>query len=161
MVEIANALCKALELGEADMRTLDLAASLGKILVPKEILTETETLTQAEQDLVRRHVQFGIELLKDLDFNGPVLDTIAQKQEYLDGSGYPNGLKDGDILLTARILAVSNAFVALISPRAYRGEIDFERALNHLLQEAGSKYDRRVVAALFHVAENHSRSGWQ
>jgi len=50
----------------------------------------------------------------------------------------------------------------LVRPRAYRGEIDVEQALNQLLQKAGSKYDRHVVAALFHVAENRSHwSGWQ
>ena len=165
MVEVANAVGRELQLSEADTRTLDLAASLanlGKIMIPTEVLTKTETLTQAEQDLVHRHVQFGIDLLKNLEFDGPVLDTIAQKQEYLDGSGYPNGLKADDILLTGKILAASNAFVALISPRAYRGEIDVEQALNQLLQEAGRKYDRHVVAALFHVAENRSHwSEWQ
>jgi PAS domain S-box-containing protein len=165
MVEVANAVGRELQLSEADTRTLDLAASLanlGKIFVPREVLTKTEALTEAEKDLVHRHVQFGIELLEDLEFDGPVLDAIAQKQEHLDGSGYPNGLKDDHILLTAKILAVSNAFVALISPRAYRGEINIEQALNQLLQDAGSKYDRHVVAALFHVAENRSHwSEWQ
>jgi HD-GYP domain-containing protein (c-di-GMP phosphodiesterase class II) len=96
--------------------------------------------------------------LQDLDFEGPVLDTIAQKQEHLDGSGYPNGLTGDDILLTARILAVSNAFVALVSPRAYRQAVSIEAALDQLLRESGSKFDRHVVAALFHVAEN--RSDW-
>jgi len=165
MTEVANAVGRELQLSETDTRTLDLAASLanlGKIFVPREVLTKTDALTDAEQDLLHRHVQFGIELLEDLEFDGPVLDAIAQKQEHLDGSGYPNGLKDDHILLTAKILAVSNAFVALISPRAYRDEINIEQALNQLLQEAGSKYDRHVVAALFHVAENRSHwSQWQ
>ena len=165
LVEVANAVGRELQLSEADTRTLDFAASLanlGKIFVPREVLTKTEALTAAEQDLVQRHVQFGIKLLEDLEFDGPVLDAIAQKHEHLDGSGYPNGLKDGHILLTAKILAVSNAFVALISPRAYRGEVNMEQALNQLLQDAGSKYDRHVVAALFHVAENRSHwSEWQ
>ncbi|HFD81336.1 MAG TPA: HD domain-containing protein [Gammaproteobacteria bacterium] len=160
LVEIANALGRELQLDEADRRTLDLAASLanlGKIFVPREILTKTEPLTEAEQDLVRRHVQLGLDLLKDLDFEGPVLDTIAQKQEYLDGSGYPHGLRGEQILLTARILAVANAFVALTSPRAYREAIDTEQALDQLLKESGRKYDRRVVAALFHVIENRGQ----
>ena len=161
MVEVANAIGHELKLNETDLRTLDLAtslANLGKIFVPREVLTKTEELTEAEQALVHRHVQFGTELLQDLDFEGPVLDTIAQKQEHLDGSGYPNGLTDDDILLTARILAVSNAFVALVSPRAYRQAVSIEAALDQLLRESGSKFDRHVVAALFHVAEN--RSDW-
>ncbi|VAW74689.1 hypothetical protein MNBD_GAMMA13-792 [hydrothermal vent metagenome] len=165
MVEVANIIGSELKLNEADMRTLDLAASLanlGKIFVPREVLTKTSELTEAEQALVRRHVQFGTELLQDLEFDGPVLDTITQKQEHLDGSGYPNGLKGGDILLTARILAVSNAFVALVSPRAYRQAVSIEVALDQLLKESGSTFDRHVVAALFHAAENRSDwSEWQ
>lgn len=161
MVEVANAIGRELRLGPDDSRTLDLAASLanlGKIFVPREVLTKTEPLTAAEQALLQRHVQFGTEMLADLEFDGPVVATIAQKQEHLDGSGYPNGLKGEDILLTARILAVSNAFVALLSPRAYRKPIGIQEALQQLLGECDSKYDRHVVAALFHVAEN--RENW-
>lgn len=161
MVEVANAIGRELRLGETDRDTLDMAANLanlGKIFVPREVLTKTEPLTEAEQELVQRHVQFGAELLEELEFEGPVLDTIKQKQEHLDGSGYPYRLSGEQILLTARILAVANAFVALISPRAYRGGMSPAAALDRLLKEAGSKYDRHVVAALFHVAEN--RSDW-
>jgi PAS domain S-box-containing protein len=161
MVDVANAIGRELRLGPEDTRTLDLAASLanlGKIFVPREVLTKTEPLTAAEQTLLQRHVQFGTEMLADLEFEGPVVDTIAQKQEHLDGSGYPNGLKGDEILLTARILAVSNTFVALLSPRAYRKPVGMQEALEQLLEECDSKYDRHVVAALFHVAEN--RADW-
>jgi PAS domain S-box-containing protein len=161
MVAVANAIARELRLSETDRSTLDMAANLanlGKIFVPREVLTKTEPLTEAEQELVRRHVQFGVELLEELEFEGPVLDTIKQKQEHLDGSGYPHHLSGEQILLTARILAVANAFVALVSPRAYRGGMNPQAALDRLLKEAGSKYDRHVVAALFHVAEN--RSDW-
>jgi PAS domain S-box-containing protein len=165
MVEVANAIGRELKLNPEDSRTLDLAASLanlGKIFVPKEVLTKTEPLTEAEQALLQRHVQFGTEMISDLEFEGRVVDTIAQKQEHLDGSGYPNGIKEDEILLTARILAVSNAFVALVSPRAYRKPIGIQEALDQLLQDAGSKYDRHVVAALFHVVENRADwSEWQ
>ena len=92
--------------------------------------------------------------LSSLEFEGPVLETIAQKQELMDGSGYPRGLRGEDILLTARILAVANTFVALVSPRAYRDAVPIERALDQLLSESKDKYDRHVVAALFHLAEN-------
>ncbi len=161
MVEVANAVAAELNLDEQQRQSLDLAASLanlGKIFVPREVLTKRTPLTEAEQALLQRHVQFGAELLEDLDFDGPVLDTIRQKQEHMDGSGYPDHLRGDEIILTARILAVANAFVALVSPRAYRQAVSIEQALDLLLQEAGSKYDRHVVAALFHVAEN--RSDW-
>ena len=85
-----------------------------------------------------------------------MLETIGQKQELMDGSGYPRGLRGEGILLTARILAVANAFVALVSPRAYRDAVSIPAALDQLLAESKDKYDRHVVAALFHLAENRS-----
>jgi HD-GYP domain-containing protein (c-di-GMP phosphodiesterase class II) len=100
----------------------------------------------------------GLELLQDLEFEGPVLETIRQKQEHMNGSGYPQGLIGDRILLTARILAVANAFVALVSPRAYRGRISARQAVNRLLEEADARYDRHVVAALFHIVENRNET---
>lgn len=88
----------------------------------------------------------------------PVLATIAHRDEHIDGSGFPKGIRGEEIPLTAKILAVANAFVALVSSRAYREGLNVDKALDILLDEAKTKYDRHVVAALFHVAEN--RPNW-
>jgi HD-GYP domain-containing protein (c-di-GMP phosphodiesterase class II) len=87
-----------------------------------------------------------------------VVEVIRQKNEYLDGSGYPAGLSGDDIRRESRILAVANAFVAMSSARAYRSGKPVREALDLLLADAGQRYDRVVVAALFHVAE--SRPDW-
>lgn len=154
---VAVAVGRELQLPSTDLQALDLAANLaniGKIFVPKEILTKSGTLTDAEQEVLKQHVQYSRDILSSLEFEGPVLETIAQKQELMDGSGYPRGLRGEELLLTARILAVANAFVALVSPRAYRDAVTIEQALDQLLSESKDKYDRHVVAALFHLAEN-------
>jgi PAS domain S-box-containing protein len=156
---VAVAIGRELSLSATDLQALDLAANLaniGKILVPKEILTKSDALTDAEHDALKQHVQYSRDILSSLEFEGPVLETISQKQELMDGSGYPLGLRGEGILLTARILAVANAFVALVSPRAYRDAVPIEAALDKLLAESKDKYDRHVVAALFHLAENRS-----
>ncbi len=161
MAEVANVLGRELRLSASDRQTLDLAATLsnlGKIMVPKEVLTKKEPLSEAEHELLKKHVEYGLELLENLNFDGPVLATIAQKQEHLDGSGYPAGLTDEQMSMTGKILSVANAFVALVSPRAYRKGIAVEEALDQLMKEAGTKYDRHVIAALFHIAEN--RADW-
>ncbi len=161
MAEVANAIGRELRLGRSDRQTLDLAATLanlGKIMIPKQVLIKTEPLTDAEQALVRTHVHHGIELLEKLDFEGPVLETIAQKQELLDGSGYPHGLHGGEMTLTGRILSVANAFVALTSSRAYREGVSPQQAVNELMKNADVLYDRQVLAALFHIVEN--RKTW-
>lgn len=162
MTEVANAIAETLGLDEAGRDTVDLAATLaniGKIMIPADVLTKASPLTVAEHALLRTHVSRGLDILRNLDFEGPVLDTIAQKQEHLDGSGYPEGLAGEQISLPGRILAVANAFVALVSPRAWRRGVSLRDALDQLMKDADTRYDRRVLAALFHVSEN--RPEWR
>lgn len=154
---VAGAIARELELDDAAVELLDMAAKLanvGKMFLPRELLTKPEPLTTEEQQLLHSHVQHSVEVLKAIDFEGPVINVIAQKSEHLDGSGYPAGLKEPELLQESRILAVANAFVAMVSARAYRAGVPMEETLDRLLKESGSKYDRHVVAALFHVAEN-------
>ena len=157
MVEVASAIGRELGLSSKERQTLELAASLanlGKIMIPCEILVKTGPLTDAERELLLKHVQHGLELLEDLDFDGPVLETIAQKQELLDGSGYPHGLRAEQMSLPGKILSVANTFVAQTSSRAYRHGMSEEKAVSELLADADTRYDRQVVAALFHIIEN-------
>jgi HD-GYP domain-containing protein (c-di-GMP phosphodiesterase class II) len=161
LVEVVNAIGRELRLGKKERQTLELAATLanlGKSMIPREILVKTEPLTDAEHDLLLQHVQHGLELLEGLDLEGPVLETIAQKQELLDGSGYPNGLRAEQMGQTGKILSVANAFVALTSNRAYRPGISTQEAVSELMAGVDTCYDRQVVAALFHIAEN--RKEW-
>lgn len=161
MAEVAQAVARELGLPEEEQDTLGLAATLaniGKIMIPSDLLAKTGPLTPVDRELLRKHVDYSLELLKGLDFEGPVLEVIAQKQELLDGSGYPKGLTEQQMTLSGRILSVANAFVALVSVRAYRQGVSIEAALEELMRGAGTQYDRRVIAALFHVAAN--RRDW-
>ncbi len=161
MTEVVDALARELGFSDRERGVLDLAASLaniGKIMIPVEILTKQEPLSAAEQELLRKHVEYGLELLRGLQFEGPVMDIIAQKQERLDGRGYPRGLTGERVTLAGQVLAVANAFVALVSRRAYREGMPVKAALDELMRGAGTEFDRRVVAALFHIAEN--RRDW-
>jgi len=155
VAQTALAIARQLKLDSALQQTISLAANLanvGKIFIPEEILTKTDRLSAEEQALLQRHVDYALEILSDLPFDGPVLETIAQKQKHLDGSGYPRGLAGEQIILPARILAVANSFVALVSPRAYREGLSEGQAIEHLLSETPQKYDRQVVAALMLVS---------
>jgi HD-GYP domain-containing protein (c-di-GMP phosphodiesterase class II) len=161
MTEVADALARELGFTDQERSTLDLAASLaniGKIMIPVEVLTKTPPLTTEEQQLLRKHVEYGLELLRGLEFEGPVTEMIAEKQERPDGRGYPRGLGGERLSLGGQILAVANAFVALTSARAWRPGLPMAAALDELMRGAGSQFDRRVIAALFHVAEN--RRDW-
>ena len=164
-LEVALEIGQAIDLSEAQLESLQIAAllaNIGKLMLPREILTKLQPLSEEEAAQLRRHVEYSVDILSDLSFNGPVLDIIAQKNERMDGSGYPKGLAGDDILLESRVLAVANAFVAMVSSRAYREGRSVNEVTDILLQQSGTLYDRHVVAALFHIAENRSDwSSWQ
>jgi len=155
--EVAIEIARELGIRRQQSEALEMAAllaNIGKLFIPKEILLKMEPLTGQENEILKKHIEYAVDILRELDFEGPVIEIISQKNEYLDGSGYPGGLKGDGILMESRILAVANAFVAMVSSRAYRPGRDVEEVLNLLLEQTGSHYDRHVVAALFHVAEN-------
>ena len=153
---IALAIADSMNIDKSDRAALEISANLcnlGKLSIPQELLTKTGTLTPDEKAIVQNEVQHTQRMLQEIEFEGPVLETILQKHEYLDGSG-STGISGDALLLNARILTTANDFVAMISPRAYRDSLAIDKALDILLEDAGKRYDRQVVAALFHVAQN-------
>lgn len=158
--EVVHEIGMALNMSESQLKNLEMAAllaNLGKLFVPENILTKSDKLTSEEIDKLHHHIEYSTNILSDLRFDGPVLDIISQKNERLDGSGYPAGLHEPEILPEAKVLAVANAFVAMTSARAYRRGRDVEEALDIILKQSVSQYDRQVVAALFHIAENKTQ----
>ena len=131
----------------ATLRTAANLSHVGMIQLPKDLLTKTGTLSTAERALLQKHVDFAREALAEIDFGLPVLEAITQMYERLDGSGYPCGLREGEICLHARILAVANTFCALMRPRSYREAHGAQDALN-ILAKTPPLYDVMVVDAL-------------
>jgi HD-GYP domain-containing protein (c-di-GMP phosphodiesterase class II) len=156
VAEVSRAVAGEMGLELADAKTVEIAGSLmnlGKIFIPTETLTKATDLTPEERAEVANAYLVTVDLLNDVTFEGPVVETIRQLGETWDGGG-PLGLKEEEILVTARVLAVANAFVGMVSPRAYRGGMPFRRAADILLGEAGTKLDRRAVTALVNFLEN-------
>jgi PAS domain S-box-containing protein len=161
---VARAVAEEMGLDATMADTAEFAGTLmnlGKILVPPELLTRKGGLTDDEIRQVRDSIQATADLLQDVQFDGPVVDTLRQCQERWDGMGRPKGLAGEAILLPARIVAVANAFVAMVEPRAHRAGIDFDSATKQLLDGVGTVYDRRVVAALLNYLDNRGgRQAW-
>ena len=128
--------------------------NLGKTLIPEELLTREGELDETEMRLVRDSLQGGVDLLHGIEFDGPVVETLRQIQERWDGSGSPQGLACDDILVTAQIVSVANAFVAMTSARAWRGKTAAEDAVGKLMDEAGRAYPRKIVSALMNLVDN-------
>ena len=136
--------------------TLEIAASLsqiGKLGVPREILTKPGRLTAAETKVMQGHLDHAAKVLRDVDFGLPVLETIMAMHERLDGKGYPAGLSGESLSLTARVLGACDVFCARIEPRSYRRGITAEAALK-ILERNDTRYDSKVVAALRGVVQS-------
>ncbi len=127
--------------------------NFGKIFIPPEVLTKTENLTDEERIMVQHAYLTTVDLIEGVTFEGPVLETVRQMGETWDGKG-PLGLKAEEIIVTARVLAIANTFVGMISPRAYRGAMPFRKASDILMDECGTKFDRAPVSALINYLEN-------
>jgi len=153
MEHVADLLSGAMSLPDKDRETLRLAARLsqvGKIFVPRELLTKKGKLTPEEQAEVMRAPEYAYGILRDMQFNLPVPDAVFQMGERMDGSGLPQHLAGEAINHNARILAVVNAFCAMVSPRSYRAGMQPEEAVALLMKDKG--FDSQIVSALANVA---------
>ena len=131
---------------------------MGKLAVPGEVLRKPGSLDDDEFDLVKRHPQAGVRLLRDLGgFSDTALDLVRHHHERLDGSGYPDGIGGEHIDLDIRILAVCDVYDALVSPRVYREAWSHERAIA-LLRDP-TLFDQRCVEALERVIGRERASG--
>ncbi len=148
VAELAYAISKEMNIPKEDAKGIYMAGlvhDIGKISVPAEILSKPGRLTEAEFEMLRAHPQSGYEILKEIEFPWPIADLVLQHHERLDGSGYPQGLKNGEILLGARILAVADVVEAMASYRPYRPALGIDAALEEISRGKGTLYDPRVV----------------
>lgn len=156
MQQIAHAVAGELNLDEQQTATIEIAANLsqiGKMFVDKNLLNKPGLLTAEERRQVEQHVDHAASLLKDVEFDLPVTHSVLQINELMDGTGYPKGLKAEAITVPARLLAVVNAFCAMVRPRAYRDSMPPDKALS-ILAQARDKYDQNVVQALEKVVQS-------
>ncbi len=150
------------------VRMAGLLHDLGKVSIPSEILTKPTRLSDTEFKLIMEHPRAAYDILRSIPFSQPVAEIIYQHHERIDGSGYPRGLKDGDILLEARIISVADVVEAMITHRPYRPARKLEDALRELTDNRGKLYDPEVVDAClrlltekrFSFQEEQDDPGW-
>jgi HD-GYP domain-containing protein (c-di-GMP phosphodiesterase class II) len=139
---------KAMGMRETEVADLRIAAMLqdvGMLEVPESIINAPRGLTGEEVAEVRQHPAKGAALVKTANFDVAVQHAVLFHHERLDGSGYPQGLTGDQIPLAARILAIADSYVAMISDRPHRPKMTPIAALNELRAGAGTAYDPRVV----------------
>jgi len=146
-VEIA----KNLGLDDSQLNAIRAASMLhdiGKLAVPENILSKPGRLTPEEFEKMKIHPIVGSEILDRVEFPYPVVPIVRSHHEKWDGSGYPDGLKQEDIPIGARILSAVDCFDALASERPYRRAMSPEEAMSNLSAEKGRSFDPRVVEVM-------------
>lgn len=157
VAQVARAVAKEMNLSDVEIETAEIAGNLlnlGKILIPESVLAKTEGLTDEERGMIRNSIMTSAELIKGIEFDGPVVETLQQAQANFDGTGNPP-IKGDEIVITARVIAVANAFIGMISDRAFRQALSIDQAIEALMKGVGKGFDRRVVAALINYLDNH------
>jgi len=127
------------------VRSAGIIHDLGKIGVPADLLSKPSKLSNTEFELIKMHPQIAFDILKDIEFPWPIASIIYQHHERMNGSGYPQGLSDGSILLEARILAVADVVEAMSSHRPYRPSLGLKNTLDEISINKGILYDPAVV----------------
>ncbi len=158
---LALAIGDTMNLPKQQLKGIRLGAlilDLGMIQLPAEILNKPGTLAPLEYQLIQTHTEVGYEILRDIEFPWPIADIVHQHHERMDGSGYPQGLKNEAIRLEARVIAVADVVVAMCSHRPYRPSLGTDKALEEITKHRGLLYDEAVVDACLSLFENRKFS---
>lgn len=130
---------------QSRIRQAAMIHDIGKINVPMEILSKPGILTQSELNLIREHPKLGYDIIKNIDMHESTKRIVLEHHEHLDGSGYPNHLKDHDILDETRILTVADVICAMLESRPYRTARTKSEVRKELLKFTGVFYSQEVV----------------
>ncbi len=156
-IERTSALTRALAeiIGFEDIKAITWGAyvhDIGKITIPDSILLKPGKLTPEEFEIVKEHVNRGVDIIKGIHGLSPItINVVKYHHERWDGSGYPEGLAKEDIPLEARIFAVVDVFDALISKRPYKEPWPLERAIEEIKDSSAKLFDPSVVDAFLYL----------
>ncbi len=139
-----------------DMVLAGLLHDVGKALVPQEILNKPGPLTPAEMEVMQQHATYGYDMLKKAKvLAGDVLAGVWQHHERLDGSGYPRGLRGGNILPSARIIAISDIYDAMTSDRVYRSKMTPFHVIRTLFENMFDKLDAAMCTVFLNSLKDY------
>ncbi|SEW33272.1 HD-GYP domain-containing protein [[Clostridium] fimetarium] len=157
---LASEIAKEIGLSKEQVESIYISGLLhdiGKMGIPSEILTKPDKLSDLEFEIIKSHVNIAYDILSKIEFPWPVSKIVLQHHEKLNGMGYPNGLKDEEILLEAKILSVADVVDAITSHRPYRPSLGMAYALKEITNYSGVYYEPKVVEAFVRVC---SKDNW-
>jgi putative nucleotidyltransferase with HDIG domain len=137
-----------LELENEQIQELALSGflhDLGKINIPDKILHKPGRLSDDEMNVMRKHVEYGTDVLLEMEIPTSIVRTISEHHERLDGLGYPGQLKDDEISVYGRMIAIADTYDAITANRCYKEGMPSKKALQILLKDSPNKYDKELV----------------
>ncbi len=148
VADLSLAIAKEMGLSKNSVTGIYLAGmvhDIGKLSIPAEILSKPARLTDIEFSLIKNHPKVGYDILKRIEFPWRIADFVYQHHERLDGSGYPQGLSDKNILLETKILSIADVVETMASHRPYRPGFGIDVALGEISKNKGLLYDPEAV----------------
>ncbi len=146
--KLAGLAARHLGWNESQIQVLAMGCSLhdiGKIGVPDSILNKAGKLTDEERRLMNSHPETGLRIIQGVDLFKPAIPYIIAHHERYDGTGYPQGLKGEEIPIEGRLLAVVDAFDAIMANRPYRKGVGLKAAVSQLITYKGVQFDPKIV----------------
>ncbi len=156
VAETSVALALELNLSDRDIENIEYTALLhdiGKIGIADNILGKKSSLTNKEFDKIKEHTVMGAKIIEPVDFLKNSYKAIYHHHERYNGKGYPDGIKNEDIPILARIIAVADAYDAMGSDRPYRKKLNMSNILKELKDQSGKQFDPEVVKALISILD--------
>ncbi|MCP4502728.1 MAG: HD domain-containing protein [Deltaproteobacteria bacterium] len=155
--QFAVALAQKIGLGKDEQQCLRLAGVLhdvGKIGVPDAVLLKPGRLTPAEFDQVKQHPEIGARILRDIQFPHDILPIVRLHHERWDGNGYPDGLKEDETPLLARLTHIVDVYEAITARRVYRNPMPLERVMEVYSKGKGSDFDPHLTDPFLELLED-------
>jgi response regulator RpfG family c-di-GMP phosphodiesterase len=126
---------------------------IGKIGVPDAVLNKPGPLADGEWEVMRKHPELGVRIVEPIGFSETATEIILSHHERWDGAGYPKGLEQEEIPITARAFAIADAYDAMTTDRPYRAALPKGRALETISDAAGTRYDPEVVDLFIDITD--------
>lgn len=136
-----------------DIYNIALLHDVGKIAIPDDILNKPDRLNDEEFSVMRQHAQYGYDILKEIEVFPDISLGARYHHERLDGKGYPLGLKEEQIPMIAKIIAVADTFDAMNSTRPYRKQMAMEDITAEMKRVSGTQLDAKIVEVLMQLIE--------
>jgi HD-GYP domain-containing protein (c-di-GMP phosphodiesterase class II) len=136
------------------LKLAGLLHDVGKIGVQESVLNKPGRLTEEQFELVKLHPEIGEHILSPIVDSTEILDAVRSHHEHYNGRGYPDGLKNDEISLGARILAITDAYEAMTSERPYRASMNADAALNEIEHNKGTQFDPEIADTFTRIEES-------